>query len=115
MILATFLDHDAQIWRPTVTLGPRREEVRSYAKLGGEVRAGIRRPTARVGDAGPGLAPIGERVFYFQPEVDVEPRDIIELLSGPDAPGTWEVDSPPTRPRGHHVELTTRHWLGVLE
>jgi hypothetical protein len=107
------LDHTATIWRRTTTLGALREEVRSWVQVGSSVKCGVRRPTARIGDAGSGLAAIGERVIYLDIGVDVAERDVVRLDSGPDT-GMFEVDGPVTSPRGHHIELRTRHFTGVL-
>jgi hypothetical protein len=108
------LDHTATIWRRTTTTGELREEVRTWSQVGSPVPCGVRRPTARIGLAGGGLAAIGERIIYLDAGVDVAERDVIQLDSGPDT-GTFEVDGPVTSPRGHHIELRTRHWVGDLD
>jgi hypothetical protein len=113
MSLEGLLDHTARIWRPVVSLGVVREEIRTFIPVA-LADCTVRRPSARVADAGGGLVSQGERVVYFEPEVILEPRDIIELTSGPDSPGLFEVDAPVTRPRGHHIEATCRLWLGKL-
>lgn len=111
--IAHLLDHSVRIHRPTITRGAVQEELTTYT-AGALTPAGVRRPRARYGDAGPGTGPIGERVVYFDAGVDVLARDVIELVSGPDAPGLFEVDAPPTSPRGHHIECTCRHFVGRL-
>lgn len=117
--LARMFDHTAQVWRSTSSQGATYgEEVREWAKVGSPVKCGVRRPSAVMADAGPGVAPIGERVIYLFPDTNIQARDVIQLLTGPDAvvdPPTFEVDSPPTRPRGHHVETRCRHFIGKLE
>ena len=108
------LNHRARIWRASVSLGPLREEIRALLPVGLPIRCTLRRPSARVSDSGAGLIPQGERVLYCNPGENVEPRDILELLEGPEAPALLEIDSPITRPRGHHIEMTARLWLGEL-
>lgn len=112
-MISHLLDHTATVWRATVTHGAVREEIRTLAQVGDTIRCAVRRPRALLGDAGKGLAPIGERVIYCDPEVDVAERDVIRLETGPDT-GTFEVDGPVTRPRGHHVELRCRHYVGAV-
>jgi hypothetical protein len=108
------LDHTARVWRPDSALGALGAEVRAY-EPGAIVLLAQVRPAASTGDPGPGLAQQGTRQMFLEPSADVRAFDVLELLTGPDAPGTWEVDSPPTRPRGHHVELTARLFLGTLK
>ena len=111
MTFRSLLDHEVRIWTRSVVLGRVREETVSYAS-GDLLPAAVRRPTAPVASVGAGLAPVGERIVYLLATVTVAPRDLVEIVSGPDAPGWLEVDEPPTRPRGHHTELTCRFWHG---
>jgi hypothetical protein len=111
---AHLLDHRVQVWRRTTTLGDLREEIRAWAKVCQPIRCAVNRPSASLSDAGAGLAPEGLRRVYANPDEDVEPRDVLQFVTGPDAPGTFEVDAPVTRPRGHHLEATCRLWKGKL-
>jgi len=116
MALEDLYDHRIRIWRPTASRGPLREETRSYAIVlepPSIFNATVRRPTARLANPGPGLAPVGERKVYCASETPVQARDVVELVSGPEAPSLLEVDEPPTRPRGHHTELTCRFFVGA--
>jgi len=117
MALVDFFDTSIRIWRPETTNGRLGEEIRSYDVILEPAipNAAVNRPTAPLGDAGPGLAPIGERRVYMAPDTDVQPRDVLELLEGPDAPQFLEVDEPPTRPGGDHVQLRCRLWQGNPE
>ena len=108
------LNHRARIWRASVSLGDLREEIRIWAVVGQPIRCTLRRPAARLVDQGGGLASMGERVLYANPDEDLEPRDVLELIEGPDTGGRFEIDAPITRPRGHHIEATCRLFLGVL-
>jgi hypothetical protein len=113
MSFSSLLDHTARVWRPTSAKGQLREEVRTHSVVG-IFPCTKKRPSARIGDVGPGMAPIGETSIYMEAGADVLERDVIQLLTGPDAPDTFEIDAPPTRPRGHHIELTCQYFLGIL-
>ncbi len=114
MSFSSLLDHTARIWRRTVTMGPNlREEIVEYVPLA-IARCAKKRPEARLIDTGPGLAGEGIRKVYMEAAEDAIERDVLEFLTGPDAPETLEIDSPPTRPRGHHLELTCRLFTGRL-
>jgi hypothetical protein len=112
--LGSFLDHQATIYRATITKGRSGEEIRTLVAVATEVPISVRRPSARIGNRGPGLGAIGERVIYTESDVDLAERDVVQLTSGPDAGALVEIDSPPTRPRGHHLEATGRLWAGKL-
>lgn len=117
MSLVDLFDHEVAIWRPTVTLGPLREEIRTYTAVlvaPGLPNAVINRPAAPLADSGPGLTPTGTRRIYMRPTTEVRLRDLLEIVSGPDEGMIIEVDEPPTRPRGHHVQIDGRVWSGQL-
>jgi len=117
MSLADFFDTSVRIWRPTSTItSPLGAERRDYEIVlePAAPNAAVNRPTAPLGDKGPGLAPIGERRIYMAPETDVQARDVLELVAGPDAGQRFEVDEPPTRPGNDHVQLRCRFWEGDL-
>lgn len=112
--ITSLLDHTARIHRPaqfSATLGSLNQ---AHVLVASAVPCAVRRPQAIVVDVGPGLSPAGERDIYFELGVDLLTLDVIELVTGPDAPGTWEVNGPPTRPRDHHVEARCRHFSGTL-
>lgn len=106
-------DSLVRIWRPTVAEDRFGAGKPRYALVATEP-AIVNRSTAPLTDVGPGLSPQGRRRLYFQPEVDVRARDVLELVEGPDAPQTWEVDEPPSRPRDHHVQVDCTFWRGEL-
>lgn len=115
-LIDRMFDHEVRIWRPTVTKDDLGAESREYAAVA-EHPCALKRPTAPLADLGAGLAPTGRRRFYLRPDVDVQLRDIVEVVSGPDAAGeqaTWEVDEPPTKPRGHHTQVDAITWNGNL-
>lgn len=109
-------DHTCRIWRSTSTKDDLGAESRTYAPIA-EAQCALKRPTAPLADLGAGLAPTGRRRFYMRPDQDIQLRDVVEILSGPDAGGaqrTWEVDEPPTIPRGHHTQVDAFAWQGIL-
>ena len=107
------LNHTAKVWRPSESVGSMRTVLRGYT-LSSTVRVAVNRAVAPLGDPGPGLTPEGGRVLYSIPGWDIRPGDVLQLTEGPDAPGQWEVDEPPTRPRGNHLELRCRAYAGKL-
>jgi hypothetical protein len=113
MSFASLLDHQARVWRLDETLGDHRETVHDRAPVYDSVPCTLKRMRAVLSDAGPGLVPSGERTVYFLPAVTLEQRDVVELISGPDAPATLEVESS-SKPRGHHVEARCTEFHGKL-
>lgn len=112
------MDHRLRVWRRTVTgLGPQRNELVEYVQVGTDpvgFNAVVNRPVTQAADAGPGVAPIGARYLYMSAAADVRVRDVLEIISGPDAGYRGEIDGGPTRPRGNHTEITTSVWHGKL-
>lgn len=106
-------DHVARQWRPTQVLGALREQVDTLAVVG-SFPCAINRPSARLGDPGPGLTTIGERNVYTTTDVDLRPRDVLEITSGPETGRRIEIDEEPTNVRGHHKEARARIWAGEL-
>lgn len=108
----SLFDHTVRIWRPTPERSRLGVEERTYQVVTPSAGAKVNRSTAPVGDAGPGFQPIGSRRLYMAPDADVQARDLVELLTGPDAPQFWEVNEPPTIPMGHHAQLDCIAWNG---
>lgn len=107
-------DSTVRVWRPTADANNRLgAETRTYSPIA-TLGAALNRSTAPVGDIGPGMAPIGSRRFYLRPDANVQARDLLEIISGPETGSTWEVDEPPTRPRSHHTQVDSIVWNGVL-
>lgn len=112
--IAGLLDSIVRIWRPSPVQDGLGVEQSSYA-LVGEFGAAFNRSTAPVAPVAGGLAPTGRLRIYLPPDADVQPRDVVQVVSGPVSHLTWEVDEPPTRLRGHHTQLDTIAWEGDLE
>jgi hypothetical protein len=111
--VARWFDSQIRIWRPT----PSKDEVGAekfvYANVS-TVGAAINRSNTSVTRQDGGMTPVGRLRWYGLPTLDVQPRDVCEVISGPDAGKSWEVDGPPTHPRGHHTQVDCVEWHGVL-
>lgn len=107
-------DHTLRVWRPAPSQDSVGFEKRVYAIAHQELGAVVNRSGGAQADIGPSMQTVGTRRLYMLPGVDIRPRDVLELLSGPDAPGTWEVDKPLTEPRGHHAQVDCILWNGRL-
>lgn len=112
--IARLFDHTLRVWRPAPSQDDVGFEARTYSVVAALLGCALNRSDAPVVDIGPGMLPVGSRRFYLEPDADVQARDVLELLSGPDAPGRWEINEPPTRPRGHHTQVDCIAWHGVL-
>lgn len=119
MSLAALFDHYAEVWRPVETTGPAREIVVSFDLVEPATRncavvppVGKERGVRTV-DIGPGETTRGQTTFLMARDLDVQERDVIRLVSGPEATSTWRVGAT-ARPRGHHVEAMVEPWVGIL-
>ena len=107
-------DSTVRVWRPTADSNNRLGvEERTYTPIA-SLGAAFNRSTAPVGDVGPGVMPIGSRRFYLRPDANVQARDVLEIIAGPETGTTWEVDEPPTIPRSHHTQVDSIVWNGIL-
>lgn len=105
--ITSLLDHTAKLWRPTKGFGELREREDTLVEIGSFACA-VNRPSARLGNTGPGLQNVGERIVYTEPTVDLRARDVLELTAGPETGKTIEIDEDPTNVRGHHLEARAR-------
>lgn len=106
-------DHTIRVWRPIVNKDDVGVEERDYevvAVYGAKLN---RSTTSDVPQAG-GLAEVGTLRWYGEPTIDVAPRYICDVLTGPDSGHQWEVKSLPVRPRGHHTQVDCIEWHGTL-
>lgn len=107
-------DHTLRVWRPAPSQDSVGFEKRVYSIAAPSLGCVLNRSSAPVVDVGPGMMPSGSRRFYLAPDADVRARDVLELLSGSDAPGNWEINEPPSRPGGHHTQVDCVPWNGAL-
>lgn len=112
--IARLFDHTARHWRPVKSLGAIRIETTTFEDVGSFACA-INRPSARLGDPGPGLTNVGERIVYAETSVDLRPRDVLEITAGPETGRRIEIDEEPTNVRGHHLEARARIFAGEIE
>lgn len=107
-------DHTVRVWRPVRVkdnLGAQQTTYQNVATIG----VAVNRSAAPMGGtSGGGLAPVGRIRMYARPDADVQPRDILEFLTGGSSVGTWEIDEPPSRPKNHHTQLDCAKWNGIL-
>jgi hypothetical protein len=107
------LDHTAVIWRVGETIGEYREsEVAWGPEPVGPYDCTGKRKAAILAEAGPGTVDAGQRILYFEPGPTFNKRDLVELVTGPDAPAFLLVESD-TRPRGNHIEVRVSEWHGA--
>ena len=111
--ISGMFDSEIRIWRPAFVRDSVGMEDTTYTPVG-EVGAAINRSRAPETDVGAGHAPTGSIRWYGLPTIDVQPRDVCEVIAGPDAGRLWEVNEPPTRPRGHHTQVDCIEWNGKL-
>jgi hypothetical protein len=111
--IAHLLDHTANIRRPVESLGVARETrlVHAYAHVA--VACAVNRKRTVLTEAHGGITPAGGRSAYFQAGITLQERDVVQLLTGPEAPALLEVESRAT-PRGHHVEVSVTEFHGKL-
>jgi hypothetical protein len=112
--IAGWFDSTIQLWRAVIDRDSLGTEERTYVPVGVPVGAAINRSkTATRPDDG-GLTQRGTLRWYGLPTLDVQPRDIAQIVSGPDAGHSWEVDAVPPHPRGHHTQVDCVEWSGTL-
>lgn len=111
-------DHEIRIWRPSVTKDSLGVEKRTYTPQASLLGAFLNRSVDPVAPVAAGLAPVGRLRLYCKPTVDIQVRDVVELVSGSDATPTsqltWEVDQPPVHPKSHHTQVDAVEWHGTL-
>lgn len=120
MSFPDLLDHRAEIHRPAVGPDdPLGAEVTVYTLTYSNVRCALWSIHAPVDDYGAGETPTGDTMLTFESTVEPQPRDVVVLTSGPEAPKKWRVtaDRSPGRRFGrpaHHRELIARPFEGEL-
>ena len=111
MAISHLFDHEAVIWRKGETLGEYRETVKGFVLQYGPLGCKANRKAAVLQDANAGIVDSGDRVFYFEKGPVVLKRDLVELVTGPDAPAILEVENT-TIPRDHHLEVRCVEYHG---
>lgn len=111
--ITRWFDSTIRVWRPTVTKDDLQVETREYVVVA-EYGAAINRSSMSEAQQGGGMIPVGSVRWYGEATINVEARDVCEVLTGPDSGRTWEVNQPPVRPRGHHTQVDCVEWHGIL-
>lgn len=111
--IARMLDCQIKIWRPTTTDDSIGVEEREYTPLA-TVDAFINRPRGAQSEVGGGLGAVGGTRWYGLPTIDVQVRDVCEVVSGPETGKLFEVNEPPVRPKNHHTQVDCIEWNGFL-
>lgn len=111
--ISGWFDSKIQIYRPTASKDAVGVQENTYVPLA-EVECAIDRSRSANTAQGGGNAETGTLRWYGQANIDVQPRDVCAITEGPDAGTTWEVDSYPVRPRGHHTQVDCVEWNGEL-
>lgn len=111
--IARLFDTKIRIWRPTSSTDSLAIEQRSYAPVG-EVGAVTNRSTTITAEVQGGMERNGSLRWYGRPNINIRPRDVCDIIEGPDAGSQWEVDALPTHLRGHHTQVDCVEWHGHL-
>lgn len=111
--IAGMFDSKIRIWRPTESKDSVGVAERAYEPLL-VVDCFINRGVTPEVDIGPGIAPSGAVRWYGLASIDVQPRDVCEVIEGPDSGRRWEVNQPPVRPKNHHTQVDCIEWNGEL-
>jgi len=108
-----WFDSTIRIWRPSVTRSGPGIDTRNLSPIA-VVGAVINRSRTPEAPQDGGLARSGIIRWYGKANIDIQQRDVVQVLTGPDAGRTWEVNEQPVRPRGHHTQVDCVEWNGVL-
>jgi hypothetical protein len=111
--ISGMFDSEIRIWRPAETKDSVGVEERDYTPIA-IVGCFINRPRGLEAETGAGLAPSGGTRWYGLPTIDVQPRDVCEVISGPEQGKLFEVNEPPVRPKNHHTQVDCIEWNGTL-
>ena len=117
MTISHLFDHTAVIWRKVETENDAGVTHKAFVMAYGPLGLKVNRKAAMVANSGPGIIDAGQRVFYFEVGPIVLKRDLVELVTGPDAPPSsgaraiLEVENV-TIPRGHHLEVRCSEYHG---
>lgn len=111
------MNHRARVWRPVQGVGAMREAVNTWqiaTEAPTQNNLWTSPQSGRLDDPGPGETSMGAEGirWHMRPEADVKKRDVVELVSGPEAPSFWRVQgaSSPSRPNE-----SRHHWRIVVE
>jgi hypothetical protein len=115
MSIGHLCDHTARVWTLAEESGAMLSRTRQYEVQEGNdgIPCTMKRKNTVLGTLPPGVAPVGDRMWYSDLGPLIKERDVIEIFEGPNAPARLEVQSVDT-PRGHHIEVRGSEFRGRL-
>lgn len=106
-------DHTARVHRLTETVNEYREAVNAYV-AGATIPCALVPPKFRPAQTDAGTRLDGLVELYADADADLQMNDVLEVLTGPEAPTMLRVLHT-ARPRGHHTEAQCEPFTGALE
>lgn len=121
MSIRSLCDHRVIVYRATEGRDEFKDVTRAWAPLEAPDGKNARPNQLWAGsqmDPGPGEVQGAMRGWFLVAEFDVQERDVLRVIAGPEAPALLMVESV-TRPTDsmnvHHLEVNVRTWTGSLE
>lgn len=65
-------------------------------------------------DTGAGMRDVRTRQLFAPLGAPLAAEQVVDMVTGPEAPSLWRVVSVPQRPRTHHTEAYVEPWHGTL-
>ena len=87
----------AVIRRPTETRGEYGDVITTYPPVG-MAWVDVRVPRRMIANYGAGELPTGTMEAELRAHIDVQMRDVLEIVAGPERGTRWRAVSPPHRP-----------------
>ena len=112
MIEALF-DHTARRHRLTEQKISHGERVNRYVPSATLIPGALVPPKNRVSQGDAGTKIIGEMEWYCGADEDLQMNDVLEIVTGPEAPRNILVLSV-SHPRGHHIQATCEPFTRAL-
>ncbi len=106
-------DHTARVNRLTEVFDDYGEATNRYVIGTDVIRCAIVPPKVRAIQTEAGTAVTGQVDAYFDADADVQMNDVIDVLTGPEAPTKLKVLSA-SHPRGHHTEAICEPFTRAL-
>lgn len=114
MTVAALMDHTATSYRGTEATGTYGEVTSAWAAQEAAFPCTVQVDSERVNEVGPGEMTAGVyRLYAADPTLDIAERDVIDILTGPEAGIKVKVVQV-GRPRSHHLEARCETWEGEL-
>lgn len=114
--LSRFMDHAADVYAGVETKGTAGSVRTTFGptKKAAALDCNVQVDRERMAELGPGeVVEALYSVYFDDPDADVEEGDVLNILTGPEAPLTVRVGLC-YRPRGKHLEAQAENWQGVI-